>query len=151
MDRGLRVSMAISACTGLGLAPAIARAAETRSQSFASTGHEQVFVVPAGVSSLQVTLIGGSGGNTGSSIGGLGEKVLGALAVTPGEQLFTEVGGDGTDYEPGYNGGGQESGPSGGGGGASDVRTCSESACQQTASLDSRLLVAGGGGGGGEI
>jgi hypothetical protein len=143
--------MAISACAGLWLAPAIARAAETRSQSFASTGHEQVFVVPAGVTSVRVTLIGGSGGNTGSSTGGLGAKLLGALAATPGEQLFTEVGGDGTDFEPGYNGGGQETGPSGGGGGASDVRTCSQSACQQTASLESRLLVAGGGGGGGEI
>ncbi len=151
MNRRLRAYMAISACAGLGLVPTVARAAETRSQAFAFNGHEQVFVVPAGVTSVRVTLIGGSGGNTGTSKGGLGAKVLGVLAVTSGEQLFTEVGGDGTDFEPGYNGGGQETGTSGGGGGASDVRTCSESACQQAASLGSRLLVAGGGGGGGVI
>jgi hypothetical protein len=152
MNRRLRTSIAISAWASLGgLAPAIAKAAETRSQSFVSTGHEQVFVVPPGVSSLRATLIGGSGASTGTAAGGLGANVLGTLAVTPGQQLFVEVGGDGTNFEPGYNGGGQEIGPSGSGGGASDVRTCSEETCPPTASLDSRLLVAGGGGGGGEI
>jgi hypothetical protein len=149
MDRGLRACMAISACAGLGLVPAAARADEARSQSFASTGYEQVFVVPAGVTNTEVTLVGASGGTRGITPGGMGASVVGTLSVTPGEQLFVEVGGDGSAFEPGYNGGGPGVQGSGSGGGASDVRTCSVSVCAEAASLDSRLLVAAGGGGAG--
>jgi hypothetical protein len=149
MDRGLRACMAVSVCAGLGLVPAAARAAEARSQSFALTGYEQAFVVPAGVTSVGVTLIGAGGGTRGITPGGMGASVVGALSVTPGEQLFVEVGGDGSAFEPGYNGGGPGVEGSGSGGGASDVRTCSASVCSEAASLESRLLVAAGGGGAG--
>jgi hypothetical protein len=146
-----------AACATLGAG--IAQAAEQRIQTFAFTGGTQQFVVPAGVTSLKVALIGGHGG-TGSprdgseSRGGEGESVLAQLLVIPGEPLFVEVAGNGESGKSpgfgrgGYGGGGdaeshegfEQSG--GGGGGASDVRTVEEATA-------SRLVVAGGGGGGG--
>jgi hypothetical protein len=148
--------------------PAAAPAATIASQSFTSPG-EQQFVVPAGVTTLQVTLVGGNGGvgaggATGGS-GGIPATVKAQLAVSPGEILYAEVAGNGQTaggaHNPGGYGGGGEGGArsafggtgGGGGGGASDVRTCSASvppaACGGRESLASRLIVAGGGGGGG--
>jgi hypothetical protein len=140
-------------------------ASETKSQSFSFTGAEQQFVAPAGVSSVQVALVGGHGGSGAApefsseiAPGGMGSITTGMLAVTPGEVLFVEVGGPGGTFgEAGYNGGGAGAYKAGGGGGASDVRTCSIDqansadpvACGALSSLNSRLLVAGGGGGGG--
>ena len=147
----------------LALAAAAPASAVTSSQSYATAG-EHAFVVPAGVSSVQVTLVGGNGGaGSGAQPGGLPATVNATLAVTPGETLYAEVAGDGQTAAGvgefaagGYGGGGPGGGrgfltttPSGGGGGgASDVRTCSESS-SQCSSLASRLVVASGGGGGG--
>jgi len=142
--------------------PAGAQAAETASQSFATTG-EHTFVVPAGVTSLRVTLVGGSGavgglGNSGfHAPGGTGATAIATLAVNPGQTLFAEVAGNGQiNGIGGYGGGGAgtHSGETaGGGGGASDVRTCSatasSSSCSGGSSIASRLVVAAGGGGGG--
>jgi hypothetical protein len=146
------------------LAPAAAGAAETRSASFTDAG-EHPFVVPAGVTSVQVTLVGGSGGEgVGFAPGGTGDTVTATLAVTPGEMLYAEVAGDGNTAETptlggfgGVGGGGEGGGDGGlgirggGGGGASDLRTCPETApatCGGQPTLASRLIVAGGGGGG---
>jgi hypothetical protein len=146
------------------LFPAGARAAETGLRSFTATG-ESLFVVPAGVASLHMTLVGGAGDPSlgGGPPGGAGAQVSANLAVTPGESLFIEVGGyfEVTTPGPGIeatNGGGPGGGDyGGGGGGASDVRTCSSDpsnpldplACSGQNPLHTRLLVAGGGGGGG--
>ena len=117
-------------------------------ETFKSTNGEQMFTVPAGVTSLHVQAIGAAGqaGTTNNdpweagAPGGVGADVTGELPVTPGETLYVEVAGDGL-------GGGGTSGTGGGeGGGASDVRTVSSTLPE---SLESRLLVAGGGGGGG--
>lgn len=137
---------------------------------FGSTGTEQTYVVPAGVSSLSVTAIGAHGGQgyagngVVGGVGGAGAAVIANLPVTPGEVLYVEVGGIGASGQPpgtdlgGFNGGGNSEdaalsdGGGGGGGGASDVRLCSTSAvgCPGGAdSLSTRLIVAGGGGGGG--
>ena len=62
--------------------------------------------------------------------------------MTPGETLYVEVGGIGS------NGGALGGGGAGAGGGASDVRTLAAS--DRLAPTDTRLLVAGGGGGGGD-
>jgi hypothetical protein len=165
-NRGFRACVAISIFAAFGSIPAGAQAAETASQSFTFTGSEQQFVVPAGVNSVQVTLIGGSGAAGAREFseeltpGGMGSMVVGTLSVTPGETLFTEVAGNGGRFgEPGYNGGGAGAGHAGGGGGSSNIQTCSTSntnvanppACATIGSLGSRLLVAGGGGGGGSL
>lgn len=128
--------------------PARAALASVPSESvkFESTGSEQTFTVPAGVTSVHVNAIGQAGeeGIAGEfeyqPPGGDGAYVSGQVPVTPGEVLYVEV----ADRS---FGGGAGSGEGGGsGGGASDVRTVSNT---QLGSLESRLLVAAGGGGGG--
>ncbi|HMD51558.1 MAG TPA: hypothetical protein VKG62_02505 [Solirubrobacteraceae bacterium] len=159
---------AVGLACGIGaVGAADATAAETRSTAFTTAG-EYPFVVPPGVSSLQVELVGGSGGSgAGEVAGGIGDTVTAVIAVTPGETLYAEAAGNGFAYNApfpngnpgGFGGGGVgyvaeafsgEGG--GGGGGASDIRTCSQAppaVCSGESSLQSRLIVAGGGGGGG--
>jgi hypothetical protein len=127
---------------------ASATAATAATQTVTTAGETQ-FTVPAGVTSLQVRAIGGSGGNAisgGGSVmqsGGQGRLVTATIPVTPGEVLWLEVGADGR------NGRGLAGA---GGGGATDVRTCSAAAASCASggtTLQSRLLIAGGGGGAG--
>jgi hypothetical protein len=130
--------------------------------TFVSTGTEQSFKVPAGVTQLGVKLIGapgGQGGKTGvlTPTGGKGATVTATLSgLTAGKTLYVEVGGKGGNGgltavgAGGFNGGasggtgGPASGGGGGGGGESDIRDCSAASCPQT--LASRLVVAAGGG-----
>jgi hypothetical protein len=136
---------AVVSAVGL-LAGAGSALAETK--TFTSTGAEQQFTVPAGVTSVHVVAIGSGGGATTAPASGRGGVVSGTLAVTPEHVLYVEVGGvpfngGGVVFEPGF---------SGDGGGASDVRTVSigaEPSPGNKESLDHRLLVAAGGGGGG--
>jgi hypothetical protein len=128
-------------------ASASAGAPPTVTKSFASTGAQQEFTVPVGVSSVRVEALaapGTDGSGPGSGVGGAGADVVGELPVTAGEVLYVEV------SAAGFNGGAQGGfgGPfsGGSGGGASDVRTIPMGS---TGSLESRLLVAAGGGGGG--
>jgi uncharacterized repeat protein (TIGR01451 family) len=109
--------------------------------TFSSSGSEQTFATPAGVSSVHVVATGANGGTTFIGRGGAGAQVTSDLAVTPGATLFVEV----------NVGGGASSGGGASGGGESDVRTCSASASCGTlgTAQDPRLIVAGGGGGGG--
>ena len=123
--------------------------------AFGYTGSTQQYVVPAGVTKLNATVIGGSGGDySGGGFGGPvvnGADVSGTLNVTPGEVLTIGVGGKG--YQgPHFNGGwgmpwngssfsggsgrfvGAEGG--GGGGGASVIEA------------DNQLQVVAGGAGG---
>ncbi len=129
------------------------------SQTFNFTGGAQTFVVPAGVTSINIDAYGASGW-TGSNQGGQGGHTYGELSVTPGQNLYVYVGGQGTvasvNLVPaggGWNGGGNGqtnfAGPNyvGGGGGASDVRTVFNVNPMDAASLSSRVMVAGGGGG----
>src|SRR5579871_3878953 len=131
------------------LAPLGQSGAATGKQTFAYTGSEQTFKVPAGVKRITVTVDGASGapgydygyGNY-ASPGGLGTRVRATIPVTPRESLAIFVGGDG-----GFNGGGSGntygSNYDGYGGGASDVR-------QGGDQLADRVVVGAGGGGGGE-
>jgi hypothetical protein len=119
--------------------------------TYTAPGGPQQYVVPAGVTAVQVTATGAGGGmgqyGTGSSNGA---RAQATLLVTPGEVLTLYVGGAGSNSGPGgYNGGGNGSRDQyqgAGGGGASDVR---RSALAPSTSLADRLLVAAGGGGGG--
>ncbi len=166
MSRNRIAVAALGATLALGLTPAGARAAVV-SQPFTTTG-EQQFVVPPGVTSVQVELVGGYGGSGNAGIpGGIPATDTATLTVSPGETLYAEVAGNGqsatgTTNDGGYGGGGDGairaflfgSAPTGGGGGgASDVQRCPINAtnaeCGGHSALSSRLLVAGGGGGGG--
>ena len=114
----------------------------TNTQSFATIGRQQSFVVPAGVTSLFVDMRGaqGAGGVQAPCYGGKGAQVQGTIAVTPGETIDVYVGG-----QNGFNGGGNPGtgnrfGGAGNGGGASDIR-------RGGIALGNRVMVAGGGGG----
>ncbi|AEI49657.1 hypothetical protein Runsl_3282 [Runella slithyformis DSM 19594] len=129
--------------------------------TFNLTGSEQQWVVPTGVTSIQVTAKGAKGGDGNSttipnSLGGQGGTVNATLAVTPGTALYLYVGGQGKAGQlassfagaaRAFNGGGLtdsyngDGTGSGGGGGATDIRIGGNS-------LSNRVLVAGGGGGG---
>jgi hypothetical protein len=115
---------------------------------FESTGEQQEFKVPAGVSSIHVTAIGAAGGqgNEGAAVG-RGAVVSGQLSVKEGATLYVLVGGAGGFNGGGFNGGGGAEDEGGGGGGASDVRTVSDPSTEP--SLKSRIIVAAGGGGAG--
>jgi Bacterial Ig-like domain (group 3) len=118
-----------------------------------TTPGETQFAVPTDITSLTATVVGAQGGaDYGSGTpGGLGAVASGAVSVTPGQDLFVEVG------ILGGAGGTQSSGSESGGagGGESDVRTCpavaSGQPCPAGSTLASRLLVAGGGGGTGDF
>ena len=128
-------------------------AARAATQTFFSTGAEQTSVVPAGVSSVQVVAIGGSGGSAAGVAGGAPARVSADLPVTAGGVLYVEVAGNGESAENGgaggFNGGGvgAAGGGAGGGGGASDVRSSPRSAGLFP---DPRLIVAAAGGGAAE-
>lgn len=126
--------------------------------TFDYTGDVQTYVVPPGITSVEIEVWGAQGQATTVddyapfSTGGLGGYAIGTLSVTPGETLNIYVGGQGTDGSGGYNGGatggsatpgsGGTAGNGGSGGGASDVR-------QGGTALTDRVIVGGGGGGGG--
>jgi len=128
--------------------------------SFAYTGTIQTWTVPAGVTSIQVDVIGAAGGTSQSgALGGCGGEVVCSLAVTPGQILNVLVGnmggsgfitgGPGGSTGPGVSGGAGGTslsffgGGGGGGGGASDIRIGG-------VALANRVVAAGGGGGGGD-
>ena len=126
-----------------------ASAASPQTLNFGFTGTTQTWVVPPNVASVQVDLAGARGRTIDNCSncyrGGRGGRVQATLAVTPGQVLTIEVGGD-RGYNPstlyqdgGYNGGGRGSEP---GGGATDIRIGGTA-------LTNRVLVAGGGGGSG--
>jgi hypothetical protein len=176
----LGTGLVLGAATAAAAAPAATGLPEACSPSpdgtsatctYAFTGSEETFVVPDGVTGVDVVAIGGRGGKglNDSELNQAG-KATGTLAVTPGDTLYLAVGGDGGDSEvaaepgssvpggaPGWNGGAfggnaaytdapHDSGA--GGGGASDVRTVSR---EEAGTLESRVLVASGSGGGAHV
>jgi hypothetical protein len=137
-----RTAVLLPAITSIA-APAAAQAASGLA-IFEFSGAAASFLVPPGVTLLDVTAYGGEGGWN-ITPGGKGGLVTARLVVTPGETLSITVGGRGPDAiagsptpSGGFNGGGGSTGDGGGGGGASDVRRGG-----------TRLVVAGGGGGSG--
>jgi len=109
------------------------------------TGALDSYIVPVGVTEIQIEVYGAQGANNGMANGGKGGHISGILMVNPGEVYSIFVGG-----ENGYNGGGAEGTGSANlntngtaGGGASDVRFGG-------ISLTDRIIVAGGGGGAGK-
>jgi len=111
------------------------------------SGADVNWTVPAGVTSLQVSLWGAGGGGAAFGPGSAGVYVTGSLPVTPGEALVIGVGGYGgsrANATGGFDGGGNGSSVSpvaGGGGGYSGIFLSSVSAANA-------LVIAGGGSGG---
>ncbi|MGW2226670.1 DUF7927 domain-containing protein [Streptomyces formicae] len=113
---------------------------------YTSSGADQTFAVPAGVSRLDVRMWGAGGGHVSTSVrtrgGGSAGFTKGTVAVTPGESLKVTAGAGGTisSGSRSYGGGGLAgtgANFAGGGGGMSALwRTTAP------------LLIAGGGGGG---
>ena len=66
--------------------------------TFAYTGATQQFVVPPGITSLQVTAVGGGSDAGYGSLGATGATVTGDMSVTAGQTLTIAVGGNGQGY-----------------------------------------------------
>jgi hypothetical protein len=128
----------------------------TVQQTFYFNGGIQQFVVPAGVTSINIDASGARGGYMyevyGYGIAGLGGRVQATMSVIPGQVLYLVVGEHGYGrpnctpcdrHVNSYNGGGNAYG-AGDGGGATDIRVGG-------LELTNRVLVAGGGGGAGEF
>jgi uncharacterized repeat protein (TIGR02543 family) len=133
---------------------------------FASTGADQTWTVPAGVTSLDIAMIGGGGGGGREGNGGGGGAVSGVLSVTPGDTLTIIVGqggitnttDDATFLNPRnsnfrYGGGASGAGEArsfdkgwGSGAGRSAIRS---SAALYGTTVSGEILTAAGGGGGG--
>lgn len=132
----------------LALSSGVAQA-QTITALYNFTGADQFFVVPVGVTSLNIEMwgAGGAGGDSGSygGVGGAGAYLKGKLTVTSGSTLTLIVGQRGT-VAGGFNygGGGAASigglnGSGGSGGGRTAIRFGT-----------SEVLTAAGGGGGGD-
>ncbi|MET0929174.1 MAG: glycine-rich protein [Aeromicrobium sp.] len=144
-----RVTALALAASGLALVAAspttAAPASFTNTKRFSDTSSTE-WTVPPGVTSIDFVAIGGRGLRSASGVsGGLGLKLAGTMAVTPGQTLYVTTAGNGDNggAGAGYNGGGAGgAGDSlnGRGGGASDIRLGGNE-------LTDRVLVAGGGGG----
>lgn len=115
----------------------------TGSQVFTYTGAQQVFTVPAGVTTLTVDAYGAQGGSNSPSTNiNYGGYVQADIAVTPGALIYVYVGEQPTGLTGGFNGGGNGETAGKGGGGASDIRIGGTTYAE-------RVIVAGGAGGGG--
>jgi hypothetical protein len=131
------------------------QAAETVTCTYSATGSEQMFTPPAGITSVTVTLSGGSGGagltglatfggagGAGATVSGTLTGVAGPLNVWAGAQgtnaSLNHISGGGTGYGAGGNGVAHSGG--GGGGGSAILNG--------TTAL---VVAAGGGGGGGPV
>ena len=133
---------------------------------FSYTGAVQKYVVPNGVTQLDLQVWGAEGGKgtyssaTSFYAGGKGGYSEGTMPVNSGDTLYVYVGGKGMDaqgntnisYPGGWNGGGDAGQHTytsyyyqgGSGGGGTDIRV-------NSTALGARAIVAGGGGGGAYI
>ena len=154
------VGIALLAATMLAAPPTHA----TTQVVFSFSGADQTWTVPAGVSVIEVTMVGagGAGGQAGGgslAFGGGGGAVTGVLSVTPGDVLTIIVGQGGIndnvseprDRNYRYGGGASGAGVSGSwpntwgsGGGRSAIRSTS---ARYATTGD--VITAGAGGGGG--
>jgi hypothetical protein len=138
---GLPLLTIVPAALALQAAPALAGSDNTATKTFSAIGcggdggvTANEWVVPDGVTSVDVTIRGDVGGG---SLGGRGEQLTGTHEVTPGETLYACVGVGGG---PAGNGeGSSEDGSAGGG----------YSALGPSSDMSSPFGIAGGGGGAG--
>ncbi|GAA4464436.1 hypothetical protein GCM10023093_14760 [Nemorincola caseinilytica] len=141
----ISVSPLVSICHGI----TTAMLTYNTSTGFGFSPTPYTYTVPAGVTSVEFELNGGSGGVDTSTMSihapGFGGRTTGTLNVTPGDVLTINIGSAGQNgmmggVPGGMNGGGASAGFGGSGGGASDIRLGGTA-------LSDRVAVAGGGGG----
>jgi hypothetical protein len=129
-----RRALVLSAALVIGLIARGSASAQT-TQVFSYTGANQTWVVPTGITSVQVKLWGAGGAHGGGS----GAFVSGLLSVTAGQSLTLIVGqGGATNGGATFGGGGAGFSSGGAGGGRSGIRNSS----------NIELVTAAGGGGG---
>jgi outer membrane protein OmpA-like peptidoglycan-associated protein/methionine-rich copper-binding protein CopC len=125
---------------------AVSAASTLQREAFSYTGTSDTFVVPAGVTEIQVYVRGGAGPSIGAGIGGKGAYVSTVLEVVPSSTITVNVGALGlaNNKTVSFGGGGAagHTNATSQGGGASDLRIGGSA-------LSNRAVVAGGGGGGG--
>lgn len=136
----------------------------TTTVTFNYTGSLQTWTVPPCATSARIRALGAQGGNTPSGQGGLGARMEGTFALTPGQVLQIIVGQQG-NTDPNSSGGGGGSGVvlngtplivAGGGGGINGSSTISNmqgttSANGQAGGGNSGSGGTGGGDGGGTV
>jgi uncharacterized repeat protein (TIGR01451 family) len=164
-------SPALGAASPCGTSGVYGTSGTTATCTYSSTGSEDAFTVLAGISTVEVTAVGGQGGNSdydGGPTGGLGAQVSDtALPIPAGvATLYVDVGENAPQAAPGQVEVGQF--PDGGigacgrvcaaGGGGSSALLSTPRATAQLdneltgdPSTDARLLVAAGGGGASEF
>ena len=119
---------------------------------FDYTGGEQVFTSPT-TGTYKLETWGAQGGSRNGYIGGYGGYSIGTITLSKSQNLYINVGGNGTTKIGGYNGGGNR--PSGdttgwyagSGGGATHIATVSGLLSTLENSKFDILIVSGGGGG----
>ena len=119
---------------------------------FDYTGGEQVFPSPT-TGTYKLETWGAQGGSRNGYIGGYGGYSIGTITLSKSQNLYINVGGNGTTKIGGYNGGGNR--PSGdttgwyagSGGGATHIATVSGLLSTLENSKFDILIVSGGGGG----
>ena len=126
--------------------------------TFDYTGGEQSFTIPTNGTYMLETW-GAQGGygqynTSGIKYGGYGGYSVGSVTLLKNEKLFINVGGQGGQYDAGFNGGGKgafaNSSPefSGGGGGATHIALSSGLLSSFSDKQELILIVSAGGGGG---
>jgi gliding motility-associated-like protein len=117
------------------------------------SGSDQLYIVPAGVTCLDVRLWGGGGGSSDNSNGGYGGGaafVGGRLNVTPGQVLTIRVGGGGAAGTTGGNApNGSSAYPNGGIGRRQSRGGGNGGGMSAVFSANTPLAISGAGGGGG--
>lgn len=160
------IALLTTSLIAVAAAPANA-APTTTTNTYSYTGSTASFVVPAGVTALNLTLVGGLGGNGGADataapdLGSYRGVVSGSVAVTPGSTITIAVGSGGTTGTSSTSGataapaGGNNplSGFDGGAGGRTGTRGSSgqggAGGAASVVVIGSDQIVAGGGGGNG--
>jgi hypothetical protein len=106
----MMASVVVSMILGLVAFVGEASAGLPPAMTFDSTGGEQSYVVPAGVTTVRVEAVGGKGAHgywatlPSGATGGFGADVVAALAVSAGERLYVEVGGNAPNDKSGAGG-----------------------------------------------
>ena len=107
---------AASASSACGSGGVLSTASSIETCAYTTPGG-YTYTVPAGITRITITAIGAAGGACDGGSGGEGASVTATVALSPGEQLFVGVGGQGAD---GCNSGAGAAGGTGGGGDGGD-------------------------------